>query len=136
MTQRRVPYCLYCQAPVERGNTRPRRYCSDACRQAAYRKRKPSDARSGKNALGARIPGRKGQNTPQEAPQSAAKQEIRNGAYARSHWQGYNLTSGQGKPVTEAIARSAFLARHGYKPKIAVTTGGCWLVGPIAENGR
>jgi hypothetical protein len=37
------PECVYCDSPIATAATgRPRRYCSDACRQADYRERQAS----------------------------------------------------------------------------------------------
>ena len=75
-------YCEYCEAPIVDGRTRPRAYCSDACRQAAYRARKAaSDRRGAGNGRRSRTSTEQAENTPAEASGGISKSEIRNAAY-------------------------------------------------------
>jgi hypothetical protein len=68
--------CARCGAPLPWPRGR-RRFCSDACKQAAYRQ---GHAQQG-NGAGSGISERKAENTPSEAPGSPADGSYRNAPY-------------------------------------------------------
>ena len=74
--------CDHCGALLPVGRTRPRVYCSNACRQAAYRQRKATlyIRRCAENRLDAGTATDRPRNTPAEASVSFSEAEIRNAA--------------------------------------------------------
>lgn len=78
--------CEQCGEPVPKSRTRKPRYCSGACRQAAYRRRgkaRGAEKRQERgNSQKARTSGKEAQNTPLGGSEAAAKGEIRNAPYS------------------------------------------------------
>jgi len=93
-----MKHCEHCAAPIPDRTTRPRVYCSDACRQAAYRRRKTgrSDRPGARNDPKAGTPPDKAENTPAEAPGGVSEPEIRNAAGSDTQRFATELPEGDG----------------------------------------
>ncbi len=91
-------YCKQCEAPIVDGTTRPRAYCSDACKQAAYRARKAASERRGAgNGRRSGTSAEQVQNTPAEASGDISEPEIRNAAYSGTQSFVTTLPGGDGR---------------------------------------